>query len=98
MREKRKNEGVSAKCLTFLFMCIVMIQVQYKLPEKVVVETDRWVAEGCFKSRSKAIKTVIGFYQERKKTREFFRMLFKRSGEARQHPERLVSLEDLYGL
>lgn len=57
-------------------------------------EIDRWVAEGRFKSRSDAIKAIISFYEEREKTREFFKMLVKRSGEARKHPEVLVPLEE----
>jgi Arc/MetJ-type ribon-helix-helix transcriptional regulator len=64
------------------------------LPEKVLEEIDRWVAEGRFKSRSDAIKSIISFYEERERTREFFRMLVKRSEEARKHPEVLVSLEE----
>jgi Arc/MetJ-type ribon-helix-helix transcriptional regulator len=58
-------------------------------------EIDQWVAEGRFKSRSDAIKTILGFYEEREKTREFFRMLIKRSEEAKKHPERLIPLEEL---
>jgi len=64
------------------------------LPEKVLEEIDRWVAEGRFKSRSDAIKSIISFYEERERTREFFRMLMRRSEEARKHPEALVSLEE----
>jgi Arc/MetJ-type ribon-helix-helix transcriptional regulator len=64
------------------------------LPEKVLEEIDRWVAEGRFKSRSDAIKSIISFYEERERTREFFRMLVKRSEEARKHPEALISLEE----
>jgi Arc/MetJ-type ribon-helix-helix transcriptional regulator len=64
------------------------------LPEKVLEEIDRWVAEGRFKSRSDAIKSIISFYEERERTREFFRMLMRRSEEARKHPEVLVSLEE----
>jgi Arc/MetJ-type ribon-helix-helix transcriptional regulator len=71
-----------------------MAQVQLRLPEKVLEEIDRWVAEGRFKSRSDAIKSIISFYEERERTREFFRMLVKRSEEARKHPEALVSLEE----
>jgi Arc/MetJ-type ribon-helix-helix transcriptional regulator len=71
-----------------------MAQVQLRLPEKVLEEIDRWVAEGRFKSRSDAIKSIISFYEERERTREFFRMLVKRSEEARKHPEVLVSLEE----
>jgi len=72
-----------------------MVQVQLRLSEKVLEEIDRWVAEGRFKSRSDAVKTMISFYHEREKTREFFRMLVKRSEEAKKHPEVLISLEEL---
>jgi Arc/MetJ-type ribon-helix-helix transcriptional regulator len=72
-----------------------MVQVQLRLSEKVLEEIDRWVAEGRFKSRSDAVKTMISFYHEREKTREFFRMLVERSEEAKKHPEVLVSLEEL---
>jgi Arc/MetJ-type ribon-helix-helix transcriptional regulator len=71
-----------------------MTQVQLRLPEKIVEEIDRWVAEGRFKSRSDAIKAIISFYEEREKTREFFKLLIKRSEEARRHPERLIPLEE----
>ena len=71
-----------------------MAQVQLRLPEKVLEEIDRGVAEGRFKSRSDAIKSIISFYEERERTREFFRMLMRRSEEARKHPEALVSLEE----
>jgi len=71
-----------------------MAQVQLRLPEKMLEEIDRWVAEGRFKSRSDAIKSIISFYEERERTREFFRMLMRRSEEARKHPEALVSLEE----
>jgi len=72
-----------------------MVQVQLRLSEKMLEQIDRWVAEGRFKTRSDAIKTIISLYYEREKTREFFRMLVKRSEEARKHPEVLVSLEEL---
>jgi Arc/MetJ-type ribon-helix-helix transcriptional regulator len=71
-----------------------MAQVQLRLPEKVLEEIDRWVAEGRFKSRSDAIKSIISFYEERERTREFFRLLLRRSEEARKHPEVLISLEE----
>lgn len=58
-------------------------------------EIDRWVAEGRFKSRSDAIKSIISLYEEREKTREFYKLLLKRSEEARKHPERLVPLEEV---
>jgi Arc/MetJ-type ribon-helix-helix transcriptional regulator len=72
----------------------MMAQVQLRLPEKTVEEIDRWVAEGKFKSRSDAIKTIISLYEEREKTREFYQMLLKRSQEAKEHPEELVPLEE----
>jgi Arc/MetJ-type ribon-helix-helix transcriptional regulator len=72
-----------------------LAQVQLRLPEKLLEEIDRWVAEGRFKSRSDAIKTIISFYEEREKTRKFFTMLMKRSEEARKHPESLIPLEEL---
>jgi Arc/MetJ-type ribon-helix-helix transcriptional regulator len=70
-------------------------QVQLRLSRETLEEIDRWVAEGRFKSRSDAIKTIISFYEEREKTREFFKMLMKRSEEVRKHPESLVPLEEL---
>jgi Arc/MetJ-type ribon-helix-helix transcriptional regulator len=73
----------------------VATQVQLRLPEKTLEEIDRWVAEGKFKSRSDAIKSIISLYEEREKTREFYQMLVKRSEEAKKHPEKLVSLEEL---
>lgn len=58
-------------------------------------EIDRWVAEGQFKSRSDAIKTIIRFYQEREKTRKFLKMLVKRSEEAKRRPEARIPLKEL---
>jgi Arc/MetJ-type ribon-helix-helix transcriptional regulator len=75
-------------------MCVAT-QVQLRLPEKTLEEIDHWVAEGRFKSRSDAIKSIINLYEEREKTREFYQMLVKRSEEAKKHPEKLVSLEEL---
>lgn len=72
-----------------------MTQVQLRLSEKTLEEIDRWVAEGRFKSRSDAIKSIISLYEEREKTREFYKLLLKRSEEARKHPERLVPLEEV---
>jgi len=73
---------------------IFMTQVQVRLPEKVVKEIDRWVAEKGFKSRSDAIRAIIAFYEEREETRKFFRMLASRSEEARKHPEMLIPFEE----
>ncbi len=72
-----------------------MAQVQLRLPEKTIEQIDCWVAEGKFKSRSDAIKTIISLYEEREKTRTFYEMLQRRSQEAKDHPERLVPLEEV---
>ena len=71
-----------------------MTQVQVRMPEKIVKEIDRWIAEGRFASRSEAIKTIVALYQERELTRQFYKMLLERSREARGKPEILVPLED----
>ena len=72
-----------------------MAQVQLRLPEKMIAEIDCWVAEGKFKNRSDAIKSIITLYEEREKTREFYTLLNKRSEEAKAHPEKLVPLEEV---
>jgi Arc/MetJ-type ribon-helix-helix transcriptional regulator len=72
-----------------------MGQVQLRLPQKTIEEIDKWVAEGRFKNRSDAIKSIITYYQEREKACKFFNMLLKRSEEERQHPESLVPIEEL---
>lgn len=61
-----------------------MVQVQIRAEDKTVKELDRWVAEGRFRSRSDAIKTILALYEEREKTREFYKMLLERSKEAKQ--------------
>jgi len=84
------------------FKCLVnsivygglLTQVQLRLSPKTLEEIDRWVAEGKFKSRSDAIRTIISFYEEREKTREFFKMLTKRSEEAKKNPDVLIPLEE----
>jgi len=77
-----------------LFTVIWMGQVQLRLSEKIIAEIDCWVAEGRFKSRSDAIKTIISLYEEREKTRHFYDLLHKRSEEAKKHPEKLIPLEE----
>jgi Arc/MetJ-type ribon-helix-helix transcriptional regulator len=72
-----------------------MAQVQLRLSQKTLEEIDRWIAEGRFKNRSDAIRTILNYYQEREKTREFYKLLLKRSEEAKKHPEALTPLEDL---
>lgn len=70
-----------------------MVQVQLRVPEEMVSKIDAWVREGRFKSRSDAIKTILALYNEREKTRRFFKMLVKRSEEAKERPGALVPLE-----
>jgi len=69
-----------------------LTQVQVRMPEKVVKEIDRWIAEGRFASRSEAIKTIVALYQERERTRQFYTMLLERSKEARERPKILIPL------
>ena len=68
------------------------VQVQVRIPEEMVREIDRLMAEGGFTSRSNAIKTIVAFYRERERTRSFHQLLLERSREARQKPKRLIPL------
>jgi len=72
-----------------------MVQVQLRLAEENVKEIDKMISKGKFKSRSDAIRAIIAFYQEREKTRKFYKMLTKRSEEARNSPEMLIPLEEI---
>ncbi len=72
-----------------------MVQVQLRVPEGTVREIDQWVEKGRFMSRSDAIKTIIALYEEKEKTRKFYRMLSKRSKEAKEKPEKLSPLEEV---
>jgi len=69
-----------------------MIQVQVRMPKKLVDYIDGWISEGRFSSRSEAIRMVIARYQEIEKTRAFYSMLMERSREAREHPEEMTRL------
>ena len=64
-----------------------------RIPENLLERLDRWVEEGTFKSRSDAIRIVLSQYEEREKTREFYKLLADRSREAKEHPENLIPLE-----
>ena len=70
-----------------------MSQVQVRVPEQLLETLDRWVKEGRFKSRSDAIRVILSQYEERERTRAFYRMLNERSTEAREHPEDMIPLE-----
>jgi Arc/MetJ-type ribon-helix-helix transcriptional regulator len=72
-----------------------MVQVQLRLPEESISEIDKWISEGKFRNRSDAIRTILALYQEKEKTREFYKMLVERSYEAKENPEILIPLEDL---
>ncbi len=70
-----------------------MTQVQVRVPENLLETLDKWIEEGRFKSRSDAIRIVLTQYEEREKTREFYKLLTERSREAKEHPEHLIPLE-----
>lgn len=72
-----------------------MTQVQVRMPEKLLIEIDKWISEGRFKSRSDAVKTIISLYEEREKTREFYKMLVERSTEAKEKRAVLIPLEEI---
>jgi Arc/MetJ-type ribon-helix-helix transcriptional regulator len=71
-------------------------QVQVRIPDELVKELDRWIAEGRFSSRSEAVKTIVTLYEEREKTRRFHNLLQKESEGAKSHPESLVPLKDVF--
>ena len=71
------------------------VQVQVRVPKRVARELDKWISQGRFANRSEAIKTVLALYEEREKTREFYRTLLKRSEEAKKKPNSLIPLEEL---
>ncbi|HDH81675.1 MAG TPA: ribbon-helix-helix protein, CopG family [Thermoplasmatales archaeon] len=70
-----------------------MVQVQVRIPENLLERMDEWIEEGKFKSRSDAIRMILSQYEEREKTREFYKLLTERSREAKEHPEDLIPLE-----
>ena len=71
-------------------------QVQVRIPEELVREIDRWISEGRFSSRSEAVKTIVTLYEERDRTRRFYEMLSKESRGAKEHPESLIPLKDVF--
>ena len=79
-----------------MFTFMATTQVQVRIPDDLVKELDRWIAEGRFSSRSEAVKTIVALYKERERTRKFYEMLSRRSEDARRHPERLVPLRDVF--
>lgn len=71
------------------------VQVQVRVPKKVVQEIDRWIEEGRFANRSEAVKIVLALYEERERTREFYRTLVNRSEQAKKKPDSLIPLEEI---
>lgn len=71
-------------------------QVQVRIPEELVEEIDRWIAQGRFSSRSEAVKTIVTLYKERERTRRFYERLLTESEGARKHPESLIPLNDVF--
>ena len=71
-----------------------MTQVQVRMPEELAKQIDRWVSEGRFKSRSDAIKTILQWYEDRDRTRDFYKMIVELSKEAKEKPELLIPLEE----
>ncbi len=72
-----------------------MAQVQVRMPEKLLKEIDKWIAEGRFASRSDAIKTIVAIHEERERTRNFYEMLQERSKEAKKKPGTLITLDEV---
>ncbi|HOW29910.1 MAG TPA: ribbon-helix-helix domain-containing protein [archaeon] len=71
-----------------------MLSVQLRVPEQMIEAIDKEISSGKFKSRSEAIKLIIYEYQEKQKTREFYRELDKRSIESK-NKSNLIALKDL---
>lgn len=71
-----------------------MLSVQLRVPENMIKLIDADITSGKFKSRSEAIKMMIFEYQEKEKTREFYKDLKKRSAESK-NKSNLISFEDL---
>ncbi len=82
----RKQNGLRA---------MASVHVQVIIPKKLAVEMDQWIREGRFANRSEAIETVIALYEERERTREFYRMLLTRSDQAKRNRGSLIPLEEI---
>ena len=73
---------------SYLYRVLNMVQVQVRMPDKLVKDIDRWIAEGRYASRSEAVKTIVAIHREREHTRRFYKMLMERSREAEEKPEK----------
>jgi Ribbon-helix-helix protein, copG family. len=72
-----------------------MVQVQVRIPEGLLEKIDEWIEEGKYNSRSEAIRYVLMLYEEKEKTREFYKMLVERSREAKEKTEDLIPLDEI---
>lgn len=72
-----------------------MAQVQVRIPEELLEKIDEWIEEGKYSSRSEAIRHILMLYEEKEKTREFYRMLVERSREAKEKTEDLIPLDEI---
>lgn len=72
-----------------------MAQVQVRIPEELLEKIDEWIEEGKYKSRSEAIRHILMLYEEKEKTKEFYRMLVEKSREAKKNTEDLIPLDEI---
>ncbi len=72
-----------------------MAQVQVRIPEELLEKIDEWIREGKYKSRSEAIRHILMLYEEKEKTKEFYRMLVEKSREAKKNTEDLIPLDEI---
>jgi len=72
-----------------------MVQVQLRVPEGIIKQVDKMIAQGKFKSRSDALRTILALYEEREKTRMFYKILIERSKEVREKPEILIPFKKI---
>lgn len=79
----------------YCLRAMTTVQVQVRVPKKVVQEIDKWISEGRFANRSEAIKTVLALYEERERTRKFYQTLLERSAQSKKKPHSLIPLEEI---
>ena len=72
-----------------------MVQVQLRVPEGIIKQVDKMIAQRKFKSRSDALRTILALYEEREKTRMFYKILIERSKEVREKPEILIPFKKI---
>jgi len=72
-----------------------MVQVQLRMPDKMVEKIDREIKKGEYRSRSDAIKTIVSLHEERENTKKFLKMLMDRSKNAKEHPDKLIPFDEV---